>query len=146
AGPFVIENIMAAPPPTQSAGVDLASAQVITGAKRSTQLIVLDKLPGAPSVSTPTDISTGKVWDAGGGFHNIKSYGAIGDGSSHPLSTRYATLAAAQADYPVATALTNEIDWCATQTAVNAAQSTTLPGLVWAPGGTYMVHANITWN
>src|SRR5438094_2730571 len=37
AGPFVIENIMAAPPPTQSAGVDLASAQVITGVKSVTE-------------------------------------------------------------------------------------------------------------
>ena len=41
---------------------------------------------------------------------NGKTTGAIGDGSSHPLSEFYDTLAAAQADYPVATALTQETD------------------------------------
>ena len=51
---------------------------------------------------------------------NVKSFGAIMDGASHPLSTKYATLAAAQAVYPHAQALTDEIDWCAIQGAVNA--------------------------
>lgn len=52
---------------------------------------------------------------------NIKNYGAIGDGNSHPLSGLYANLAAAQVDYPHATALTNELDWAATQKALNLA-------------------------
>ena len=46
---------------------------------------------------------------------NPLEFGAIADGNSHPLSTRYATLAAAQADYPKAIALTQEIDWAALQ-------------------------------
>ncbi len=46
-------------------------------------------------------------------------YGAIQDGSSHPLSQYYASLAAAQAVYPHATALTDETDWAAVQKAVN---------------------------
>jgi len=41
-------------------------------------------------------------------------FGAIADGTSHPLSSVYATLAAAQVDYPFATSLTQQIDWCAT--------------------------------
>lgn len=53
-------------------------------------------------------------------FLDPADFGAIGDGSSHPLSERYATLAAAQADYPHATALTQEIDWAAIQGAYNA--------------------------
>jgi hypothetical protein len=50
-------------------------------------------------------------------------FGAIGDGASHPLSERYATLALAQADYPFATSLSNEIDRCAIQLAVTSATS-----------------------
>lgn len=50
---------------------------------------------------------------------NVKDFGAIGDGISHPLSEKYATLIEAQVDYPDATALTDEIDWCAIQKAIN---------------------------
>lgn len=48
-----------------------------------------------------------------------EQYGAIGDGTLHPLSERFATLAAAQAVYPFATALTQSIDWAACQKADN---------------------------
>lgn len=48
---------------------------------------------------------------------HAKDYGAIWDGLAHPLSERYATLAAAQADYSFATALTQQIDWCAVRKA-----------------------------
>jgi hypothetical protein len=51
---------------------------------------------------------------------NVKSFGAIMDGNSHPLSSQYATLAAAQAVYPHASSLTDEIDWCAIQACINA--------------------------
>lgn len=50
---------------------------------------------------------------------NIKSFGAIGDGSSHPLSERFSTLEHAQKKYLCATSLNDEIDWCALQTAIN---------------------------
>ncbi len=52
---------------------------------------------------------------------NPKDYGAIGDRTTHPLSERYATLALAQADYPHAVALTDEIDWCAIQAMLSKA-------------------------
>lgn len=55
---------------------------------------------------------------------HVDMFGAIGDGSSHPLSERYATLALAQADYPFAAALADEIDWCAIQAAIEASKST----------------------
>ncbi|UHG99207.1 phage tailspike polysaccharide lyase family protein [Pseudomonas sp. 7-41] len=50
---------------------------------------------------------------------NPASFGAINDGTRHPLSDRFATLAAAQAVYPHATSLTNTIDWAAFQAALN---------------------------
>ncbi|MEG2567958.1 MAG: hypothetical protein RSA84_17295, partial [Acinetobacter sp.] len=48
-----------------------------------------------------------------------EQFGAIGDGTVHPLSERYSTLAAAQAVYPFVTALTQTIDWAACQAADN---------------------------
>ena len=47
----------------------------------------------------------------------VKSLGAIGDGTLHPLSEFYDTLAEAQAVYPFATSLTQSVDWCAIQLA-----------------------------
>ena len=46
-------------------------------------------------------------------------FGAIGDGTYHPLSERYATLALAQAQYPHVTELTDSIDWAALQAFFN---------------------------
>ena len=51
-------------------------------------------------------------------------FGAIGDGSSHKLSERYVTLSEAQAVYPHATSLDDEIDWCALQALLDAAANT----------------------
>ena len=41
---------------------------------------------------------------------NVKDFGAVFDGNSHPLSATFTTLAAAQEVYPHAVALTDEID------------------------------------
>jgi hypothetical protein len=74
---------------------------------------------------------------------SVKDFGAIGDGGSHPLSGVYATLAAAQVVYPHATALTNEIDWCATQSLVNYF-ATLGGGNIYFPRGTYIFDRPIT--
>lgn len=50
---------------------------------------------------------------------NVIQHGAICDGSTHPLSGYFGTLAAAQAVYPNATSLAQEIDGVAIQNAVN---------------------------
>jgi hypothetical protein len=50
---------------------------------------------------------------------DAKDFGAIFDGSSHPLSSKYATLAAAQVVYPFALSLTEELDGDAIQSALN---------------------------
>ncbi|HBO0862539.1 right-handed parallel beta-helix repeat-containing protein [Pseudomonas aeruginosa] len=51
-------------------------------------------------------------------FVSNLDFGAIADGGRHPLSERFSTLAEAQAVYPAAQALTDEIDWCALQAAI----------------------------
>lgn len=50
-------------------------------------------------------------------------FGAIADGSSHPLSGRYGSLGAAQAVYPFVTSLSQEIDWAACTAAIKATAS-----------------------
>ena len=52
-----------------------------------------------------------------------EQFGAIGDGTVHPLSERYSSLAAAQVVYPHVTSLTQTIDWAACQAADNYARS-----------------------
>lgn len=47
--------------------------------------------------------------------------GAIADGTSHPLSERFPNLAAARATFPHAGAMSDEIDWCALQGAIDRA-------------------------
>ena len=66
---------------------------------------------------------------------NVKDYGAIMDGASHPLSSVYPSLSAAQAVYPHATSLTDEIDWCAIQACVNALNTAIL-----IPQGTAIIN------
>jgi hypothetical protein len=52
---------------------------------------------------------------------NVKDFGAVGDGSSHPLSGTYGSLAAAQAVYPFVTDLAQQLDWAACKKASNTA-------------------------
>lgn len=60
---------------------------------------------------------------------------AIMDGASHPLSTRFSSLAAAKAVFPRAGSLTEEIDFWSIQTALDGARKVSLGG------GTAIVHA-----
>jgi phage replication-related protein YjqB (UPF0714/DUF867 family) len=61
-------------------------------------------------------------------------FGAVGSGS-HPLSERFSTLTDAQKVYPSATALTDEIDWCAIQAALD--YSAVNNTVVYFPNGSY---------
>lgn len=54
----------------------------------------------------------------------VEDFGAIGDGTLHPLSERFSTLVSAQAKYPHVTSLTQSIDWAAIQAAVNYSATT----------------------
>ena len=51
----------------------------------------------------------------GNGPIDLRDWGAVGDGTSRPLSQSFPTLAAARARFPKATALTDETDWAAAQ-------------------------------
>lgn len=81
----------------------------------------------------------GKLSDS----YDPMDFGAVADGTSHPLSGYFGTLGAAQAIYPHATALTNQIDWAACQAATNAAKaaSTALGRAVPVvfPAGTFLI-------
>ena len=80
-------------------------------------------------------------------------YGAIGDGTSHPASTMFATLADLQTVFPKAYSLSQEMDWLAIQAAslsgygvsgpkraymmCNSAVASDDKPLVWIPGTTF---------
>jgi hypothetical protein len=61
------------------------------------------------------------------GEMSVKWFGAVGDGETHPLSEYFGTLAAAQAIYPHALALTDEIDGIAIQAALNTGRWCLVP-------------------
>jgi hypothetical protein len=67
---------------------------------------------------------------------NVRDFGAIGDGKSHPLSERYHSLVEAQAVYPHATSLDNELDWAAVLAAqrVERSNSTVVQAIHFPPG------------
>jgi len=79
---------------------------------------------------------------------NVLDFGAVFDGDSHPLSAYYSTLAAAQAVYPHAVALTDEIDGVAIQAAINLCQSRVVNysygGTVMLPCGKGLVNRPLT--
>lgn len=65
-------------------------------------------------------------------FVSDKDYGAIADGTYHPLSERYATLALAQFAYAniaaKITSLTDSIDWAAAQSSITANRQVWISG------------------
>lgn len=54
---------------------------------------------------------------------SIRDFGAIGDGTLHPLSERFTSLTMAQVVYPFVTSLEQSIDYAAAQAAINEAIS-----------------------
>ncbi len=73
-------------------------------------------------------------------------YNAIADGDYHALSSRYATLAEAQAAYPDAgiTALTQQIDWAAVQQAVKDAEAAG-GGVIHLRRKSYVCQSQVQW-
>lgn len=70
---------------------------------------------------------------------SIKDFGAVADGASHPLSEFFSTLEVAQLKYPHAQSLTDEVDWAATISAINAAGLRPTGCAVHAPAGVYLM-------
>lgn len=77
-----------------------------------------------------------------------KDFGAVFDGNSHPLSAYFSSLAAAQAVYPNAIALTDEIDGVAIQAAINFCQARVVNfsygGTVIVPQGKGLINQPLT--
>lgn len=96
-----------------SAQASGAAAQVKVDAYKA----LLAAIGGASSIGFAEDKS---VADKLKDFICVSDFGALG-GVSRPLSSKYATLAAAQVKYPHAVALTDEIDGVAIQAAINYA-------------------------
>lgn len=88
--------------------------------------------PYTPPGAFNSDLNINTEW------FNVVSFGAVGDGASHPASSIYGSLAALQAAYPWATALTNEINWLAFQGAIYAAENAG-GAVVFVPYGTYVM-------
>ena len=76
-------------------------------------------------------------------FVSVKDFGAVGNGSTKPLSDTYGTLAAAQSYYgSFVTNLTQETDWAAIQKAINTGNLS-----IYIPSGTYVLgSSNLTVN
>lgn len=77
-------------------------------------------------------------------FDVKRDFGAIADGTLHPLSEQFATLAQAQAVYPHVTSLSQSIDWAALQGAIHAASQSSEVGVVYTPKGVYIQNETIT--
>jgi len=101
----------------------------------------------AAGASTYTDYTgTLKLLDlkTKGPYIDVRAFGAVGDGDSHPLSSYYSTLAEAQAVYSFATALTDEIDWCGIQAALNYIGLIRVQrGHLLIPPGSYIMSASL---
>lgn len=69
---------------------------------------------------------------------DVRLFGAIGDGQPHTLSSRFGSLSDARRVFPQAEALTDQIDWCALQAAIDAAKAAG-GGQVFVPAGTYLL-------
>lgn len=115
------------------------------------------KLVAGANVTLTESGATLVIAASGGGgggssspYFNPKTYGAFGDGETHPLSATYATLAEAQAVFPHAVALTDQFDWCAIQAAINAAQAVSTGNTyaqgatVFIPKGSYRLNRTLT--
>lgn len=75
---------------------------------------------------------------------SVRDLGAVGDGMSHPLSERYRTLADAKRDFPRAESLRDEVDWAATQAAIDLVAAAG-GGTVVSPAGTYRCNRTISF-
>ena len=75
---------------------------------------------------------------------NLKDFGAFLDGTPHPLSARYHSLAEAQRDYPFVTSLAQQSDSVAVQAALNACAKSPNGATIRAPAGTALFSEGVS--
>lgn len=105
--------------------------------------------PAGPALTTPIDLATEitgvlPVANGGASEYNIKSFGALADSASHPLSSVFPSLAAAQIVFPKALDLNEEINLNAVRRCIDLA-TTAGGGRVRVPAGSAryrMVNSN----
>lgn len=73
-------------------------------------------------------------------------FGAVADGTLHPLSEYYTTLAAAQAVYPFVTSLDQSIDYAAMQKCVNAMITRGAAGMTMGGRGRFCINSTVQFN
>ncbi|MCD2187719.1 glycoside hydrolase family 55 protein [Actinomycetospora soli] len=106
----------------------LVGVGLVAGA-RPARAATLPAPPSGFSASTPTTTTAARA----AGYAVVTDFGAVGDGGSRPLSTRYATLADAQRAFPSARSLSDELDGVAIQKATDSGRAG-----VFYPAGTYL--------
>lgn len=138
------KTIPASSSPSTTGGISASGWQPVTDSQLRTDLASYDNLKGdallavaRPETSAAQRTQHKKNLDV----LNIKDFGAIGDGNDNPLSSRFASLLAAQAFYPFVTSLTQTQDYAAIQAAIIAAKA--LNAAVFMPSGKYVVNATI---
>jgi hypothetical protein len=121
--------------------VELVVSTLGTAAYQDAADFVLSSLLTSPTGAGAVGYKQRTVLDRLNDTANVKDYGAIADGTYHPLSERFASLSLAQVVYPHATALTDSIDWAAFQAAINSGCPR-----VHAPGGWYVLNKGTVCN
>lgn len=100
---------------------DLTAGKVVTGTGTG---LTMSTLSSSSNVTLPGNgrtVATLSAYLANNAlWANAKDYGAVFDGASHPLSAFFNSVGAAQVTYPKALALTDELDWAASQKSVDA--------------------------
>lgn len=116
-----LDSLVGPQGPAGPGGGDSAYDIAVANGFVGTQEEWLESLEGAPGPQGPAG-------PAGGGDVSgdrwLDDFGTVGDGGNHPLSETYETLEDAQVDYPYATALTQQKDYCALLTALYDAPGT----------------------
>ena len=107
----------------------LAAGGVSAALPGSAVAAALPAPPSGFSMNTPTTVAAARS----AGYAVVTDFGAVGDGGSRPLSTRYATLADARRVYPSARSLSDELDGAAIQNATDSGRAG-----VFYPTGTYL--------
>jgi hypothetical protein len=117
-----------------------------TGVTKRVSITELRLKLGTTAPAGGRTVTSASTYLTNNAVFNVKDFGAIGNGLSNPLSGFFGTLAAAQAVYPHAVALTDEMDWAAIQAAINAAPSTAMTSgrdIMFKGGGQYRVNRPI---
>ena len=108
-----------------AAPLDRADVLAALGADGATRPVTVAQLRGSRLVS-------------------VRDLGAVGDGGSHPLAERFATLAAARRAFPRAESLADELDWAATQAGIDLLAAGG-GGTLLSPAGTYRCNRTLTF-